>query len=213
MIQMRLSSIRRRPLAPGRARGFTLIELMAVVLIITVFAGLAIPTIVIQMRDRRVQEAARRIGLVYREARLRALGRGSAVLVRIVDGDVTVREARLGVPVNGDAGCADLPVSSCLNTNWGGLNADAVVDGFHVAASGELSDLTVSIADSANTAISNLDICFTPMGRTFARRTIVAGSPFAPLADTFVATVSRPGVTRARLLALLPNGTAKLVGP
>jgi type II secretory pathway pseudopilin PulG len=190
-----------------------LIELMAVVLIITVFAGLAIPKVVIQMRDRRVQEAARRIGLVYREARLRALGRGSAVLVRIVAGDVTVREARLGAAVNGDAGCADLPMSSCLNTNWGGVNADRIVDGFHVAASGELSNLTVAITDSAATSVPNLDICFTPMGRAFARRSVTPGAAFAPLADTFVATVSRTGVTRPRQLALLPNGTARLVGP
>jgi prepilin-type N-terminal cleavage/methylation domain-containing protein len=213
MAVMRLALRRGRPIGRGRARGFTLIELMAVVLIITVFAGLAIPTAVVQMRDRRVQEAARRIGLVYREARLRALGRGSAVLVRIVNGDVTVREAQLGTAVNGDAGCTSLPMSSCLNTNWGGANADRVVDGFHVAASGEYSNLTVAIADSASTAVANLDICFTPMGRAFARRAILAGTPFAPLTDTFVATVTRPGVTRARQLALMPNGTARLVGP
>src|SRR5688572_14870591 len=70
------------PLGLAGVRGFTLIELCAVVLIITVFAAVAIPTAVSQLRDRRMQEAARRIGMVYRQARLRALGRGSAVLVR-----------------------------------------------------------------------------------------------------------------------------------
>jgi prepilin-type N-terminal cleavage/methylation domain-containing protein len=201
------------PLRPGRSRGFTLIELMAVVVIITVFAALALPSMVVQMRDRRVQEAARRIGLVYRQARLRALGRGSAVLVRVTGGAITVHEARLGTAVNGDVGCIDLPVSSCLNTDWSSLTAQRVIDGFQVATSGELSNITLSIADSAGTAVPNLDICFTPMGRGFERRAIAVGTPFAPFATTYVATVSRPGMTRPRQLALMPNGTARLVGP
>ena len=63
----------RAGLRTGRwARGFTLIELLVVVVIITVFAGLALPTAVAQLRDRRVQEAARKLALVYREARLQA---------------------------------------------------------------------------------------------------------------------------------------------
>jgi type II secretion system protein H len=206
--------LRRRPaMGPGRSRGFTLIELMAVVVIITVFAALALPSMVVQMRDRRVQEAARKIGLVYRQARLRALGRGSAVLVRVTGGAITVHEARLGTAVNGNAGCIDLPVSSCLNTNWSSPTAQRVIDGFQVAASGELSTITLSIADSAGTAVPDLDICFTPMGRGFERREIAAESAFGPLVTTYVATVSRPGMTRPRQLALMPNGTARLVGP
>jgi prepilin-type N-terminal cleavage/methylation domain-containing protein len=197
----------------GHSRGFTLLELMAVVLIITVFSALAIPTAVGQMRDRRVQEAARRIGLVYREARLRALGRGSAVLVRFTGGVMTVHEARLGVAVGGDAGCIDLPVSSCLNTDWSSVTAQRVVDGFQVAASGELSNLVLAVTDSSDTPVPNLDICFTPLGRAFDRRAITPGSAFAPFASTYVASLSRPGTTRTRQVALMPNGTARLVTP
>jgi prepilin-type N-terminal cleavage/methylation domain-containing protein len=213
MAVMRLGSRRGLPIGLGRPRGFTLLELMAVVLIITVFASLAIPSVVVQLRDRRVQEAARRIGMVYREARLRALGRGSAVLVRIVNGDITVMEARVGTEVNGNAGCVDLPVSSCLNTNWSDPARQRTVGGFHLATSGEQADMAVTISDSANTAIPNLDICFTPIGRAFARRAIAPGTAFVRDSDTYIATVTRPGMTRTRQVALMPNGTARMFTP
>lgn len=193
--------------ARGR-RGFTLLELVAVVSIITIFAGLAIPTAVIQLRDRRVQEAARQIGLVYRQARMHALGRGSAVMVRFNAGDVTVFEARTGVATGGDANCADLPVSSC-RIDWAQPNNRREIDGFHKPTSGEMSTLAIALTNSADAALSTLDVCFTPMGRAFSRTTF-AGT-FTPNADAFIATVSRPGVTRTRRLALLPNGTARLI--
>ena len=192
----------------GRRRGFSLLELVAVVSIITIFAALAIPTAVVQLRDRRVQEAARRIGLVYREARMHALGRGSAVMVRFNGGDVTVLEARVGTAVGGDANCVDLPVSSC-RIDWTQLANYREIDGFHKATSGEMSTLAVALSDSDGNAVGSLDVCFTPMGRAFAR-TSFAGT-FAPIANAFVATVSRPGAGRTRRMALLPNGTARLI--
>jgi type II secretory pathway pseudopilin PulG len=202
MAVMRLGSRRGLPI--------TLLELMAVVLIITVFASLAIPSVVAQLRDRRVQEAARRIGMVYREARLRALGRGSAVLVRMVNGDITVMEARVGTEMNGDVGCVDLPVSSCLNTAWDNPTRQRTVGGFHLATGGEQTGMAVAISDSANTAIARLDICFTPMGRVFARRPTAPDTAFTPDNDTYIATITRPGMTRTRQVALMPNGTARL---
>lgn len=207
---MRRESSQGLPIGQGPRRGFTLLELMAVVTIIAVFAALAIPTAVVQLRDRRVQEAARRIGLVYREARLRALGRGSAVLVRFTDGVMTVHEARVGVAIDGNLGCADLPVSTCLNNDWSaGSATQRIIDGFRPPTSGDLSDLTVTVTDGADAAVPQLDICFTPMGRGFARRENTNG-PFAALSDAFVATVSRPGMTRTRQVVLMPNGTARL---
>lgn len=182
------------------------------VLIITVFAALAIPTAVIQLRDRRVQEAARRIGIVYREARMRALGRGSAVLVRFAGGNMTVLEARLGtVPIGGAAGCVDLPVSSCLNTDWNNPLVARPVDGFTVPTTGELSDLTLTLLNGADAVLPALDICFTPMGRSFTRTVVT--NPFGPLNEAFVARLARSGRTRNRDVALMPNGTARLFSP
>jgi type IV fimbrial biogenesis protein FimT len=187
-------------------------ELIAVVLIITVFAALTIPSAVIQLRDRRVQEAARRIGIVYREARMRALGRGSAVLVRFTGGNMTVHEARIGTAIGGNAGCADLPVSSCLNTNWDNALNAPVVDGFRVPTTGELSDLNVALSTSQSaTALPTLDICFTPMGRAFSR--LLPTNALTPLGQAYVATLSRSGRTRTRQVVLMPNGTARMFAP
>lgn len=191
----------------ARGRGFTLLELVAVVTIITIFAALAIPSAVLQLRDRRVQEYARRIGLVYRQARMHALGRGSAVLVRFNGGDVTVLEARTG-DTSAGANCADLPVSSC-RFDWSDANLSREIDGVHAPESGELSSVAVAITDGADTAVPALDVCFTPMGRAFSRTSFTGA--FAASSGAFLARVSGGGAGRARRIALLPNGTARLV--
>jgi type IV fimbrial biogenesis protein FimT len=185
---------------------------MVVILIITVCAGLAIPSAVVQLRDRRVQEAGRKIALMYRQARLRAEGRGAAVLVRFTGGQFTVLEARLGTaPAGAPAACADLPVSSCTNTAWNSNPAvSRLVDGYAGAASGDSANIAVAISNSTGANVSSLEICFTPMGRAFTRSVLNDGTPFTTLSDAFLVTLTRPGMGRARRVALLPNGTARL---
>jgi prepilin-type N-terminal cleavage/methylation domain-containing protein len=198
------------PNGQGLQRGFTLIELSVVILIITVFAGLSIPTIVNQMRDRRVQQAAREIALMYRQARLRAIGRGSAVLVRFNGTSYTVREARLGASAP-SAQCGDLPASSCLNTRWDSVPAESrLVDGYAAATSGETANTVFGISDSAGATVSALEVCFTPMGRAFSRPAVIDTVTFAPMDQAYLASVSRPGLTRTRRVVLMPNGTARL---
>src|SRR5690348_11219564 len=88
---MRLSANRHRPISVRRAlvrrahagsRGFTLIEMMAVLALIGIVVAAAAPSWVEIQRDRRTDAAARAIADIYRIARSRALGRGSAVMVR-----------------------------------------------------------------------------------------------------------------------------------
>jgi type II secretory pathway pseudopilin PulG len=180
-----------------------------VVSIITIFAALAVPSAVVQLRDRRVQEAARTIGMIYRQARMHALGRGSAVLVRFNGGVMTVLEARVGATTGAQgADCVDLPVSNC-NINWANALLSRQIDGYQVPTSGEMSTMAVALTDGADAAIAALDVCFTPMGRSFSR-TALAG-PLATNTNAYIAVVSRPGVTRTRRVALLPNGTARLI--
>jgi hypothetical protein len=126
------------------------------------------------------------------------------VLVRVSGGDMTVHEARVG----GTGTCANLPVSSCLNTVWSGAG-QRVIGGYQRPATGEMSNLSVALVNSTSNAVGSLDICFTPMGRTFVRESTNDAIAFAPLTQTYVATVSRPG-TRARQVVLMPNGTARM---
>lgn len=198
----------RRPLARFRTRAFTLIELMVVVLIITVMAGLAIPTAVVQLRDRRVQEAARRIGLLYREARLQAVGRGAAVLMRYDDGVFSVLEARAGTA----ATCPDAPVPDCLGVPWvAEPTRSREVNHYEpVTASGDMAALTVALTDSTSSTLSALEVCFSPNGRAFARPAIDDGTTLEPMNQVYTVTLTRKGQGRPRILALLPNGTARL---
>jgi len=188
--------------------GFTLIELMVVVLIITVMAGLAVPTAVVQLRDRRVQEAARSIALLYREARLQAVGRGAATLMRYDGTTFSVLEARAGSL----AACPDVPVPDCLNVPWVATpDRSRLVSSYQpVASTGDLSTMTVTLSDFSGTAISALEVCFSPNGRAFARQTIDDGSALLPLNQVYSVTLTRSGQGRSRVVALLPNGTARL---
>jgi hypothetical protein len=134
------------------------------------------------------------------------------VLVRFTGGNMTVHEARIGTAVGGNAGCADLPVSSCLNTNWSDPVTAPTVDGFTVPTTGELSDLNVTVSTGASpTALPTLDICFTPMGRAFSR--LLPTAALTPLGQAYVARLSRAGRTRTRQVVLMPNGTARMFGP
>jgi type IV fimbrial biogenesis protein FimT len=183
---------------------------MVVVLIITVLAGLALPTAVVQLRDRRVQEAARKVGLLFREARLQAVGRGAAVLMRYDSTDFSFKvfEARAGAL----AACPDAPVPDCLSVPWvSNPGQSRLVNEFQpVSATGDLAAMTVALTDSAGASVASLEVCFSPNGRAFARQIIADGTPLLPLSQVYSVTLTRQGQGRARTVALLPNGTARL---
>ena len=194
-----------------------------VIIIITVLAAMALPSVARQMRDRRTQEAAQRVASIYRDARMRAMGRGSAVLVRYTPGTqgrLDMWEAQRGTgdaPSGGsDAECATLPVSSCLTPNWNvgspGTSYRAVTF-LDLANRGEYDRVNISMQDQSGNTVSGLDVCFTPMGRTFFRTTFT--QPLVPLTSTHVAEVYRAEgstrIGRTRRVVVMPNGASRLL--
>lgn len=190
-------------------RGFTLIELMVVVVIIAVLAVLALPTITNRMRDRRAIQAAHEISALYRNARMRALGRGSAVLVSYGPGGFQARESIRG---GADPSCAPLPLSDCLTANWtAGAPGNQLVAQFNPATHPGMQDVRVQMWDGA--VENTLDICFTPMGRALWRN--APGNLLLPLRlvpEVRVTRVDGDGnqLGLLRSVLLLPNGNARL---
>jgi prepilin-type N-terminal cleavage/methylation domain-containing protein len=193
------------------ARGFTLIELVVVVVIISVLAVLAVPSVTERMRERRSSQAAQEISTLYRNARMRALGRGSAVLVRYQNAGFRVLEAVEGtaaaVARGGSVACQPLPTSGCVSNDWGPTGTFRVVSEFNPAIRGEFKDVTTTVRNVEDEMATYLDVCFSPLGRSFSRT--ASGVPLTPMTGVVSVSVKRP-TGLERTVVVLPNGIARL---
>lgn len=186
------------------SRGFTLVELMVVVLIVAILAAIAVPSVVERMRERRSSEAAQRIAALYRGARMRAMGRGSAVMVSFNQGAFVVREAVRPPPADNPA-CTGEPWSSCINNNWSNAANYSELSRFEPTKRGEYQGLTLAAVPSTQT---RFDICFTPMGRAYTRTDDL---PFkTPMMQVTNFNVGRTGSVINRTVMVLPNGVARV---
>lgn len=198
-------------------RGFTLIELVVVVVIIGLLAVLATPAITGQMRDRRANQASQEIANFYRGARMRALGRGSSVLVRYQKhaGTAPAGSFEVWEAVAGEEGaCGPIPRKGCQAFRAPGeeLDTQQLINQFNPGIRGEYDGVDIKmLASDGEGEEEYLDICFTPMGATYTR-TNTESLVMTRMTGVQVAQVTREGTAGRRDVLILPGGSARVKG-
>jgi len=194
----------------GRPRGFTLLELMIVVVMIGVLVALGIPAISAQMRDRRTNQAAHEVALLYRQARAVAMGRGAAVLIRFdlgatPRGAITVLEAR---DPGSASTCLGVPATSCNATAWNAANSQ-LVGSFDPSLMGVYDNVKLTFVNAG--ADPEGDMCFSPLGRPYWRPVHSGTQNFQPLNQVPSIQVSPvDGIGLTRTVLVLPTGASRL---
>ena len=191
------------------SRGFTLIELMTVVVMIGILLALGIPTISAQMRDRRTNQAAHEVALLYRQARSVAMGRGAAVLVRFdatSRGAITVLQAMN--PGDDITTCLRLPATSCNANPWD-VASSLIVAKFDPADLHVYDNVKLSFHNLADDTRG--DVCFSPLGRPYWRNVNSGTQNFLPLTEVPQIEVAPiDGIGLKRTVLVLPTGASRL---
>jgi prepilin-type N-terminal cleavage/methylation domain-containing protein len=171
-LALRAPSVTRLPAPPRRSHGFTLIEVLAVLAMISVIVLSASPTFVRLMRDRRVNRAAMQLVDYLRTGRTMAIGRGQPIVVSWNATGILPQTHTAGTgaiqlvePVVTGTGVGI--VNNCNQTAWG-TAATQVVSAFDVQ-NGSYDYTYITFYDDANTTPNYTEICFSPTGRMWLR--------------------------------------------
>ncbi len=190
----------------GRRRGYTLVELLAAIVIIALLAALATPSFIAMIRDRRVVRAGLFVIDTYREARTRGLSRGIAVLVRwradgTGKGAMQIRESIIVAAGTGAV------TKGCTKADWSDASTETrEVSKLDFAGSAyELAEMKLFATDGSESQIG--DVCYAPDGQAWVRYSDSGG--WTQLTGVLRYEVTNTRTSFKRLVFVPPNGVAR----
>ncbi len=200
-------------------RAFSLIELMVVVALVGITSAMAVPSFAELMADRRVQTDASQIASLLREARARAMARGSAVLVAFTGGAssgglFSVYESVTSMP--GIVSAVNrVPLGTCRSpSKWlpltaANANVWALNSMDFTGARDTNAGLQTVYRDQAGVDLAAVYLCFTPTGRVYQSATANFDAA-QPLTASHQFVLRRTSVSLARRVLVNSAGTFRV---